>query len=65
MEDGASAEIAIVGNEGILGISLFMGGEKDFGPKTKTFGLEVFRDENNGNWIYICETGSIAVVPGK
>jgi CRP-like cAMP-binding protein len=27
MKDGASAEIAIVGNEGILGISLFMGGE--------------------------------------
>jgi CRP-like cAMP-binding protein len=27
MEDGASAEIAIVGNEGILGISLFMGSE--------------------------------------
>src|SRR5258706_13379884 len=27
MEDGASAEIAIVGNEAILGISLFMGGE--------------------------------------
>lgn len=27
MEDGASAEIAIVGNEGILGVSLFMGGE--------------------------------------
>src|ERR1700687_6504048 len=27
MEDGASAEIAIVGNEGVLGISLFMGGE--------------------------------------
>ena len=27
MEDGASAEIAMVGNEGILGISLFMGGE--------------------------------------
>ena len=26
MEDGASAEIAIVGNEGILGIALFMGG---------------------------------------
>ena len=27
MEVGASAEIAIVGNEGILGISLFMGGD--------------------------------------
>lgn len=27
MEDGASAEIAIVGNEGIIGISLFMGGD--------------------------------------
>jgi CRP-like cAMP-binding protein len=27
MADGASAEIAIVGNEGILGISLFMGGD--------------------------------------
>src|SRR5664279_796252 len=27
LEDGASAEIAVVGNEGILGISLFMGGE--------------------------------------
>ena len=27
MEDGASAEIAIVGNEGLVGIALFMGGE--------------------------------------
>lgn len=27
MEDGASAEIAIVGNEGVLGVSLFMGGD--------------------------------------
>lgn len=27
MEDGASAEIAIVGNEGLVGISIFMGGE--------------------------------------
>ncbi len=28
MEDGSSAEIAVVGNEGILGISLFMGGRR-------------------------------------
>lgn len=27
LEDGGSSEIAVVGNEGILGISLFMGGE--------------------------------------
>ena len=27
MKDGASAEIAIVGNEGLVGIALFMGGE--------------------------------------
>ena len=27
MENGASAEIAVIGNEGIVGIALFMGGE--------------------------------------
>jgi len=27
LEDGASAEIAVVGNEGIVGIALFMGGD--------------------------------------
>ncbi|QJW85934.1 Crp/Fnr family transcriptional regulator [Ramlibacter terrae] len=27
MEDGASSEIAVVGNEGLVGISLFMGGQ--------------------------------------
>jgi CRP-like cAMP-binding protein len=27
LESGASAEIAIVGNEGVIGVSLFMGGE--------------------------------------
>src|SRR6187402_2586468 len=27
MQDGASAEIAVVGNEGVIGVSLFMGGE--------------------------------------
>ena len=27
LKDGASAEIAVVGNEGLVGISLFMGGE--------------------------------------
>jgi len=27
MEDGSSAEIAVIGNDGVVGISLFMGGE--------------------------------------
>jgi CRP-like cAMP-binding protein len=27
MEDGASAEIAVAGNEGLVGVALFMGGE--------------------------------------
>ena len=27
MENGSSAEIAVVGNEGVVGVSLFMGGE--------------------------------------
>lgn len=31
----------------------------------KGYGIEVFRDENNGNLVYISETGSISVVPGK
>ena len=26
-EDGASAEILVVGNEGLIGVALFMGGE--------------------------------------
>ena len=27
LENGASAEIAVIGNEGLVGIALFMGGE--------------------------------------
>lgn len=40
-------------------------GEADFNKETKKYGIEVFRDENNGNLVYISETGSIAVVPSK
>jgi hypothetical protein len=39
--------------------------EDDFNKDTKKYSIEVYKDENNGNLIYICETGSIAVVPGK
>src|SRR5207249_4366663 len=34
--------------------------EKDFGPDTRAFGAEVFRDENVGITIYINELGNIA-----
>lgn len=40
-------------------------GEKDFSDKTKVFGAEVFRDENVGVTLYICETGSISAAPAK
>jgi hypothetical protein len=36
--------------------------EPDFNENTKKWGIEVFKDDNNGNTIYISETGSIAVV---
>ena len=39
--------------------------ENDFNKDTKKYGIEVYKDENNGNLIYISETGSIAVVPGR
>jgi hypothetical protein len=37
----------------------------DDSKETLKYGIEVFRDDNNGNLIYISETGSIAVVPAK
>jgi hypothetical protein len=40
-------------------------GEANFSRDTKKYGIEVYRDENNGNLVYISETGSIAVVPAK
>ncbi len=39
-------------------------GDKDWEGAVK-FGVEVFKDPNNGNLIYITDTGSFAAVPGK
>ncbi len=36
-------------------------GEKEFSEKTRTFGIEVFRDDNVAATIYINELGNIAV----
>jgi CRP-like cAMP-binding protein len=43
MENGASAEIAIVGNEGIVGVSLFMGGESTTSRAVVQSAGEAFR----------------------
>ena len=36
--------------------------QPDFDKNTPKIGVEVFVDENNGNLLYITETGSISVV---
>jgi hypothetical protein len=41
------------------------GGEKEFTDKTRKWGVEVFRDENTNNAIYITEAGALAVLPPK
>jgi len=43
MEDGASAEIAVVGNEGVVGVSLFMGGESTTSRAVVQSGGQGFR----------------------
>jgi hypothetical protein len=37
-------------------------GEKEFSEKTRTLGLEVFRDDNIAATIYINELGNIAAI---
>jgi hypothetical protein len=38
--------------------------EPTFTKETKRYGVEVFRDEANGNLVFVCENGSLAVAPG-
>jgi len=40
-------------------------GEKDFTKETRRYGVEVCLDGNNGNYLYVCETGALSVVAGK
>ena len=40
-------------------------GEDKVTKDTRRYGLEVFVDENNGNVIYISQTGDLAVVSPK
>ncbi|MBX9678422.1 MAG: hypothetical protein K2X38_06635 [Gemmataceae bacterium] len=43
-------------------LSVRKGGVKDWKDATK-YGIEVYRDNSSGNLVYICDTGSIAVIP--
>ena len=40
-------------------------GEKEFTKDTRKYGIEVFVDANNGNYLYLCETGAMDCVAGK
>jgi NOL1/NOP2/fmu family ribosome biogenesis protein len=48
-----------------LDLKVRKAGEKDFTSQTKAYGIEVFRDANNANWIYLAETGNLAVLAGN
>jgi len=37
--------------------------EEKFTKDTRAYGVEVYKDDNAGTLIYVCETGAIAVVP--
>lgn len=39
-------------------------GEDKFTENTQVLTIEVYRDDNTGNWVYISEKGYIAIVPG-
>ncbi len=46
-----------------LALKVRKGGEVDFTDNIRRVGIEVLKDENAGNLVYISETGAIAVVP--
>jgi hypothetical protein len=73
-----TGSVGIVGSKGVgtekgkepkwqhgMELSVRKVGEAKFGKDTRKFGIEVFQDEANGSLVYVSETGSIAVVPGK
>jgi predicted peroxiredoxin len=72
--DAVAAKFAAITAEGkpktptwkhAMTVKVRKAGEKDFTKDTKKYGIEIFKDENNGNLVYISETGSIAVAAGK
>src|SRR5947207_1862333 len=62
-QGGAAAALKDAKWSHAFNLQVRSGGERTFTKDTKKIGVEVFRDENNGNLIYISETGAIAVAP--
>jgi hypothetical protein len=48
--------------KGAMALRARKAGEPEF-PKARKYSIEVFEDNRTGNLIFICETGSIAVLP--
>ena len=40
-------------------------GENEGGAQTKRVGIEVFKDEATNVWLFVSETGDIAVAPAR
>jgi hypothetical protein len=69
LPDAGAATPSAVGKNPLwlhgLELSCRKNNEPSFGPKTQKFAFEVYRDENNSNLIYLCESGYLAVVPER
>ncbi|MBM4096039.1 MAG: hypothetical protein ACKO9Z_00430 [Planctomycetota bacterium] len=46
-------------------IAVRKAGENEVGPGTRRVGVEIFKDEATGTWLFVSETGDIAVAPAK
>ena len=40
-------------------------GENEVSASTRRVGVEIFKDETTGTWLFVSETGDIAVAPAK
>ena len=62
---GGPGEVAAAGVEDAMELRARKAGEKEFTGTTKGYGIEVFRDKNNGNLVYITDVGTVAVLTAR
>jgi len=46
-------------------IAVRKAGENEVNATTRRVGVEIFKDETTGTWLFVSETGDIAVAPAK